>query len=99
MTKLFKIGFRPGEEVSARLEAIDRDPKRIDLIINSHFHFDHCGGNELIPNATMIVQRREWDARAAPDIAGPHGFNPRDSSSVTSCVSSMASMMCLAMTR
>ena len=78
MTKLFKIGFRPGEEVSARLEAIDRDPKRIDLIINSHFHFDHCGGNELIPNATMIVQRREWDARAAPDIAGPHGFNPRD---------------------
>ena len=78
MTKLFKIGFRPGEEVSARLEAIDRDPKRTDLIINSHFHFDHCGGNELIPNATMIVQRREWDARAAPDIAGPHGFNPRD---------------------
>jgi len=33
MTNLFKIGFRPGEEVSARLEAIDRDPKRIDLII------------------------------------------------------------------
>jgi hypothetical protein len=23
---LFRIGIRPGEEVSARLEAIDRDP-------------------------------------------------------------------------
>jgi N-acyl homoserine lactone hydrolase len=65
---LFKIGFAPGEEVSARLEAIDRDPGKIDLVINSHFHFDHVGGNALIPNATMLVQRREWE----------RGFNPRD---------------------
>ena len=36
---LFRIGFQPGEEVSARLEAIDRDPGKIDLIINSHFPF------------------------------------------------------------
>ena len=40
---LFRIGFQPGEEVSARLEAIDRDPGTIDLVINSHFHFDHVG--------------------------------------------------------
>jgi ribonuclease BN (tRNA processing enzyme) len=57
---LFRIGFEPGEEVSARLEAMDRDPAKIDLVINSHFHFDHVGGNALIPNATMLVQRREW---------------------------------------
>jgi N-acyl homoserine lactone hydrolase len=63
---LFRIGFQPGEEVSARLEAIDRDPGKIDLVINSHFHFDHVGGNALIPNATMLVQRREWDARHGP---------------------------------
>ena len=62
LAKLFRIGFAPGEEVSARLEALGRDPTRIDLVINSHFHFDHVGGNALIPNATMVVQRREWDA-------------------------------------
>jgi N-acyl homoserine lactone hydrolase len=28
---LFLIGFQPGEEISARLEAIDRDPDKIDL--------------------------------------------------------------------
>jgi N-acyl homoserine lactone hydrolase len=78
MANLFNIHFRAGDEVSARLEAINRDPARIDLVINSHFHFDHVGGNALIPNATMIVQRREWDARMDPDIAIPHGFNPRD---------------------
>src|SRR6516162_2913820 len=75
---LFRIGFQPGEEVNARLEAIDRDPKKIDLIINSHFHFDHVGGNALIPNATMLVQRREWEAGMDPDTAARRGFNPRD---------------------
>jgi N-acyl homoserine lactone hydrolase len=75
---LFRIAFAPGEEVSARLAAIDRDPGRIDLVINSHFHFDHVGGNALIPNATMLVQRREWDAGMDPDAAARHGYNPRD---------------------
>jgi len=75
---LFRIGFNPGEEVSARLEAIDRDPGKIDLVISSHFHFDHVGGNALIPNATMLVQRREWEAGMDPDTAARHGYNPRD---------------------
>ena len=75
---LFRIGFQPGEEVSARLQAIDRDPGKVDLIINSHFHFDHVGGNGLIPNATMLVQRREWEAGMDPEIAARRGFNRRD---------------------
>jgi N-acyl homoserine lactone hydrolase len=75
---LFDFNYRPGEEVSARLEAIGRDPAKIDLIVNSHFHFDHVGGNALIPNATMIVQRREWDAGMDPDMAARRGFDRRD---------------------
>jgi glyoxylase-like metal-dependent hydrolase (beta-lactamase superfamily II) len=75
---LFRIGFAPGEEISARLEAIDCDPGKFDLIINSHFHFDHVGGNALIPNATTLVQRREWDAGMDPETARKRGFNPRD---------------------
>src|SRR6185312_5462846 len=58
---LFDIAFQPGEEVSARLEAIGRDPGKIDVVINSHLHFDHVGGNALIPNATLLMQRRELD--------------------------------------
>src|SRR6201987_474967 len=78
LSGLFRIGLQPGEESSARLEAINRDPGKIDLIINSHFHFDHVGGNALIPNATMLVQRREWDAGMDPEIAARRGFNRRD---------------------
>src|SRR6201998_1794803 len=78
LARLFRIGFQPGEEISARLEAIDRDPGKLDLIINSHFHFDHVGGNALIPNATMLVQRREWEAGMDSETAARRGFNPRD---------------------
>jgi N-acyl homoserine lactone hydrolase len=75
---LFRFHYTPGEEISARLAALGRDPARIDLVINSHLHFDHVGGNALIPNATVIVQRREWAAGMDPDLAARRGFNRRD---------------------
>jgi N-acyl homoserine lactone hydrolase len=78
ITGLFSFHYRPGEEISARLAAFDRDPERVDLIVNSHFHFDHVGGNAPIPNATMVVQRREWEAARDPEIAARHGFNRAD---------------------
>ncbi len=46
-------------------------PEQIDLVINTHLHFDHCGGNTLLdgegairpafPNARYLIQRLEWD--------------------------------------
>ncbi len=75
---LFRFDYGAGEEVSARLQAIGRDPARIDLIVNSHLHFDHVGGNALIPNATMVVQRREWAAGMDADLAALRGFSRRD---------------------
>jgi glyoxylase-like metal-dependent hydrolase (beta-lactamase superfamily II) len=78
IARRFTFDYRPGEEISARLAAIDRDPARIDLLINSHLHFDHVGGNALIPNATVLVQKPEWDAGRDPESAALRGFNPRD---------------------
>src|SRR5215470_1457326 len=45
VTELLKFHYNAGEEVNARLMAMDRDPAKIDVIINSHLHFDHVGGN------------------------------------------------------
>lgn len=75
---LFHFDYHPGEEVGARLRAIGRDPERIDLVVNSHFHFDHVGGNAQIPNATMVVQEREWQAGTDPELAAKRGFDRRD---------------------
>jgi len=33
----------------------------IDIVINSHLHFDHCGNNALFPNADIYVQQAELD--------------------------------------
>jgi len=57
-----KHEFLPGENIAERLTAFGYDPDKIDFIINSHLHIDHCGGNELIKNARLVVQKREWEA-------------------------------------
>lgn len=45
-------------------------PEEIDVVINSHLHFDHCGWNTYykdgkavptFPNATYYAQRVEWE--------------------------------------
>ncbi len=33
----------------------------IDIVVNTHLHFDHCGGNHLFAGRPIHVQRRELD--------------------------------------
>jgi N-acyl homoserine lactone hydrolase len=40
----------------------------IDIVVNTHLHFDHCGGNHLFAGRPIYVQRRELeDARSLDD--------------------------------
>ena len=51
-------------------------PEDVDIVINSHLHFDHCGGNTLktgekewapaFPRARYVVQRGEWEQALHP---------------------------------
>ena len=46
----------------------DFDPTGIDIVVNTHLHFDHCGGNVLFPGTPVYVQARELeDARSLDD--------------------------------
>jgi len=46
----------------------DVDLDGIDLVVNTHLHADHCGGNRLFPGTPIYVQRRELDdARTLDD--------------------------------
>ena len=78
LAAVFQVHFREGEDLAARLRAIDVAPERIDYVINSHLHFDHVGGNADLPNAKMIVQRREWEAAGDPEIARRNAYNRAD---------------------
>jgi N-acyl homoserine lactone hydrolase len=40
-------------------------PRDVVCVINTHLHFDHCGGNRLFPGVPIHVQARELaDARS-----------------------------------
>jgi len=46
----------------------DFDLAGVDIVVNTHLHFDHCGGNHLFAGKPIYVQRRELDdARSADD--------------------------------
>ena len=62
-------------------EAADMDPRilpwheppafdaaSVDLVVNTHLHYDHVGGNHLFPGRPIYVQRREWDEAHATDF-------------------------------
>ena len=54
--------------VADALAELDMSPADIGLVINTHLHFDHCGGNHLFTGRPIYVQRRELDdARNADD--------------------------------
>jgi N-acyl homoserine lactone hydrolase len=46
----------------------DFDLAGIDIVVNTHLHYDHCGGNRLFPGVPIHVQARELaDARSLDD--------------------------------
>ncbi|MFK0008411.1 MBL fold metallo-hydrolase [Paenarthrobacter sp. NPDC090520] len=51
----------------------DFDIQGIDMVVNTHLHFDHCGGNHLFAGKPIYVQRQELDdARTKEDYTIPH---------------------------
>lgn len=64
-------GVDPRRDFLERLEAAGFPPATVDVVVNSHLHYDHCGWNTVrrpdgslapaFPNARYYVQRREWE--------------------------------------
>ena len=50
----------------------DFDIRGVDIVVNTHLHFDHCGGNHLFAGKPVYVQRQELDdARNQNDYTIP----------------------------
>ncbi len=45
----------------------DFDLAGIDIVVNTHLHFDHCGGNHLFAGKPIYVQRLELDDARSKD--------------------------------
>ncbi|MGA2719193.1 MAG: MBL fold metallo-hydrolase [Candidatus Acidiferrales bacterium] len=74
-TKLRDIYGLDGPRLVDRLRDYGLKPEDIDIVIDTHLHFDHCGGNTRIengkaipafPNAQYFVQKGEYDHALEP---------------------------------
>jgi N-acyl homoserine lactone hydrolase len=56
--------------VADALAELDMTPGDIDLVINTHLHFDHCGQNAVFKHAAFHIQRAELERarRESPQL-------------------------------
>jgi glyoxylase-like metal-dependent hydrolase (beta-lactamase superfamily II) len=68
-------GVRHPTTLLAELQKLGLKPEDIDVVINTHLHFDHCGWNTrredrkvlpTFPRARYYIQRGEWEWALRP---------------------------------
>jgi 4-pyridoxolactonase len=57
----------PEQTIPGALNRIGLRPEDVGVVVNSHFHFDHCGGNKFFPQARKICHRLEIQQAATPE--------------------------------
>jgi glyoxylase-like metal-dependent hydrolase (beta-lactamase superfamily II) len=73
---LFRLRSAPSDEVVSQLGLLGLGPDDVRYVVNSHFHFDHCGGNEFFPRSTFLVQRAEMEAARQAMAGAAIRYNP-----------------------
>jgi N-acyl homoserine lactone hydrolase len=64
--------YRPWRrDLRAALQQLDVVPEDVDLVVNCHLHFDHCGGNPLFAGTPIVAQRRERELADGLDYTLP----------------------------
>ena len=72
----FRFHVNGDDRIDARLASVDVAAERIDFVINSHLHYDHCGGNRQLSNAEIVLQQREL--AYARDVKNDQGYTLAD---------------------
>jgi len=65
--KFFPVRRRAGETLLASLAKYGLKREDMDIVVNTHLHFDHCGNNKLFKNARFFVQKDELEYAYEPE--------------------------------
>ncbi len=66
---------RPDGDLLVSLARAGFDPEQVTIVLNTHLHTDHAGGNTrrhngsilpTFPQATYVIQEREWASARSP---------------------------------
>jgi 4-pyridoxolactonase len=55
------------QTIPGALNLLGLEPRDIDVVVNSHFHFDHVGGNKYFPHAKKFCHVKEIAQAAEPE--------------------------------
>ncbi|MBB6453706.1 N-acyl homoserine lactone hydrolase [Salirhabdus euzebyi] len=59
--------FGKENDIRSQLEKVGVKTDDILYVVNSHFHWDHTGGNRLFEKSTILVQKSEYRFAYYPD--------------------------------
>ena len=64
------------QRIENQLALIGVRPEEINIVVNSHLHFDHCSNNALFPQAKFIFSKSELRHAYVPDPWERLGYDP-----------------------
>ena len=67
LEKFFPVKRKTHETLEVQLRKHGLKPDDIDIVVNTHLHFDHCGNNKLFKSARFIVQKAELQYAYEPE--------------------------------
>ena len=73
-----EIDFPEDADIASHLSRLGVATADIRYVVNSHLHYDHCGGNEHFSKATLVVHAREWRAAHMASTRAAGIYHPDD---------------------
>ena len=81
------------QSIPGALKLLGLEPDDIDLVFNSHFHFDHVGGNKFFPNARKMCHKAEIEQAANPQPFEVLGYSDMSFSAEAAAARGMADQL------
>jgi N-acyl homoserine lactone hydrolase len=66
LQKVSPVHLTEEEHLDRLLSSIGFTPDKVNNVINTHLHYDHCGNNEMFPRARFYVNELEMAHALAP---------------------------------
>jgi N-acyl homoserine lactone hydrolase len=66
LAKVMRPIMGPNDTLLPSLACVGLEPDDIDVVVNSHFHPDHCGCNQFFRKARILAHAKELEAAQAP---------------------------------